>query len=130
MLSPRETNFTLSLMELAQRQRRRALVVVLSDFTDTITAELMVENLARVRRRHLVLFVALEDPLLGKEADREPSDLLGLHRSVVAHRLLRERAMVFSRLRRCGVHCINAPPGRVSPRLIDRYLDFKRREAF
>ena len=46
--SAAETNFTLGLVELGQRLRRRSLVVVLTDFVDTVTAELMVENLARL----------------------------------------------------------------------------------
>jgi len=128
--STRETNFTVSLTELAQRQTRRALVVVMTDFVDSITAELMVENLTRVARRHRVLFVALEDPMLGDETSRRPADLLTLHRSVVAHRLVQERKTVLRRLRRVGIHCISARPGEVSTRLIDRYLELKRREAF
>jgi hypothetical protein len=35
---------------------------------------------------------------------------------------------VLVRLRRQGVHCIDAPPEQVSSHLINRYLDIKRRE--
>jgi len=128
--STRETNFTLSLTELSQRQIRRAMVVVMTDFVDSITAELMVENLTRISRRNLVLFVAMQDPMLLDEANHRPTDLLRMHRGVVAHRLLQDREAVLRRLRRCGIHCINALPGEITPRLIDRYLEFKRKEAF
>ena len=128
--SDRETNFTLGLMELARRQVRRALVVVMTDFVDTIAAELMVENLARLSRQHLVIFVALQDPLLASEAGRRPASALDLHRAVVAHGLLHDRDVVIGRLRRMGILCVDAPPGRITTRLIDRYLDVKRKEAF
>lgn len=128
--SQRETNFTLGLMELARRQLRRALVVVMTDFVDTITAELMIENMGRLARKHLVLFVALQDPLLAAEAGRRPRGQLDLHRSVVAHGLLHDRDLVLERLRRMGILCVDARPGGVSARLIDRYLAVKRREAF
>jgi len=128
--SSRETNFTLGLMELVTRQPRRALVVVMTDFVDTITSELMVENLQRTAQRHLVLFVALKDPMLTNEAERRPRNTLDLHRAVVAGRLVREGEMVVRRLRRSGVRCIDTEPRHVSASLIDHYLELKRRETF
>jgi uncharacterized protein (DUF58 family) len=128
--SSRETNFTLSLMQLMQQQTRRALVVVMTDFVDTITAELMVENLARIAQRHLVLFLALKDVMLEQVSAADPEHLLDLHRSVVAFQLLKDREMVIRRLERLGIHCIDARPDEVSSRLIDHYLQLKRKEAF
>jgi uncharacterized protein (DUF58 family) len=128
--SQQETNFTLGLMEIARNQVRRSLVVVLTDFVDTITAELMTENLARLAKNHLVVFVALQDAQLGREAQRRPDHLLDLHRAVVAHRLLREREMVIRKLQRMGIICIDSPPSEISTRLVARYLEIKQREAF
>jgi len=54
-----ETNYTLALAELSTRLRRRSLVVLFTDFLDTVTAELMIDNVTRLARRHLVLFVAV-----------------------------------------------------------------------
>ena len=88
----------------------------------------MVENLARLRRGHLVLFVSLRDESLDALARAEPTDLDRLSRAVVAHDLVREREGVLRRLRRAGVHCIDASPQQVSTRLVNRYLDVKRRE--
>jgi uncharacterized protein (DUF58 family) len=124
----RETNFTLGLTSISQRLSRRSLIVVLTDFVDTITAELMVENLDRLSRRHVVVFVALQDPGLAAVAAREPKSVLELNRAVVAGGLLRDREVVLRRLRRLGIYPIDAAPGQVSPRLINTYLDIKRRE--
>jgi len=126
--SSSETNFTLGLAELATRLRRRSLVVLLTEFTDTIGAELMLENVDRLSRRHLVLFVALRDAGLDELADRRPGSLADLHRAVVAQDLARERDLVLRRLRRLGVHTIDAPPSSVSVQLLNRYLEIKRRE--
>ena len=123
-----ETNFTLGLTTLAQRLHRRSLVVVLTDFVDTVTAELMVENLDRLSRRHLVVFVALQDPGLAAVAAQPPDDLPRLNRAVVAAALLRERETVLQRLRAQGIQPIDAAPSQVSSRLINAYLEVKRRE--
>lgn len=126
--STSETNFTLALTDLSARLRRRSLVVLLTDFTDTITAELMIDNLTRMSRRHLVLFVTLRDPALGDIAHERPTTLDTLHRAVVAADFVRERDVVLKKLARLGVHTIDVPPHRVTTDLLNRYLDVKRRE--
>lgn len=123
-----ETNFTVGMAELSARLSRRSLVIVLTDFVDTITAELMVENLSRVSRRHLVLLVTLRDPTLVELAHAPPDTLGDLHRAVVSEELAREREVVHQKLHRIGVHTIDALPGQVSAQLLNQYLDIKRRE--
>ena len=126
--STAETNFTLGLTELSARLRRRSLVVVFTEFVDTVTAELMIENLSRLARRQLVLFVALRDPALDAVASARPRRVEDVYRSVVASDFVRERERVLSRLRRAGVQCVDAAPAELSTRLLNRYLDIKRRE--
>jgi uncharacterized protein (DUF58 family) len=126
--SVHESNYTLALTELSRRLRRRSLVVLLTEFLDTVTAQLMIENVERLRRRHPVILVALRDPWLLQVAEAEPRDPLELQRSVVARALLLERERVFGKLRRLGVRCVNAAPGAVTTRLLNAYLDVKRRE--
>jgi uncharacterized protein (DUF58 family) len=126
--SGEETNFTLALTTLAQRLRRRSLVVLLTDFVDTVTAELMIENLGRLSLRHLIVFISIRDPLLAALERVPPSGLEELNRAVVAHDLLQDRETVHRRLRRMGIHPLDVEPGRIGPELINRYLDIKRRE--
>lgn len=123
-----ETNFTLGLAELLTRLTRRSLVILQTEFVDTITAELMVENLARVAGRHLVILVTLQDPGLQSTVDTAPQSVGDLARSVIAGDLIRERLVVLERLRRLGVHCLHAPAERVGVGLVNRYLDIRRRE--
>ena len=125
-----ETNYTLTLADLSTRLKRRSLVVLFTDFLDTVTAELMIENVTRLARRHLVLFVAVKDPSLDKRALARPRDLDNLHQAVVATDFTRERNIVLERLKRAGAHCIDATPGEFSMALVNRYIEIKRRELF
>ena len=125
-----ETNYTLTLAELPTRLRRRSLVVLFTDFLDTVTAELMIDNVTRLARRHLVLFVAVRDPSLEIRARARPRSLGALHEAVVAGDFARERHVVLERLRRAGAHCIDTAPASFSMALVNRYLDIKRRELF
>jgi uncharacterized protein (DUF58 family) len=127
--STAESNYTLALTNLLTQVRRRSLVVLFTDFVDSITAELMVPNVLRLAKRHRVLFVALRDTTIARAIDRAPSDLQDVHRSVIAGEMNREREIVLERIRRAGAHVVDASPAEVSAQLIDRYLQLKRREA-
>ena len=122
-----ETNFTRGLAELAARLKRRALVVLFTDFVDTVTAELMVENMSRLANRHLVVFVTLRDPLLAETVGRAPADFRQVARSVLAFDLMHEREVVFERLERIGVQCLDVPAGLLPMALLNRYLTVKQR---
>lgn len=123
-----ETNFTLGLTDLSTRLKRRSLVVVVTDFVDAVTAELMLDNVGRLIRRHLVLFVALSDPDLLAMAAAPPDGTRALHRAVAASELLRDREVVLRRLQRLGALVLDARPEDVSSDLVNTYLDAQRRE--
>jgi uncharacterized protein (DUF58 family) len=126
--STEETNFTLSLAQLSTRLRQRSLVVLMTDFVDTISARLMEENLQRLSRKHLVLFVAMRNPELEAVSQAAPDTIRTMARSVVAADILQEREKVLRGLRRFGIQTIDALPHEISPELLNRYLDIKRRE--
>ena len=122
-----ETNFTLGLAELSTRMRRRALVILFTDFVDTVTAELMIEATQRLARRHVVIFVTLRDAVLHGIADAAPTSFGKVAESVIAHDFLRDRMTVFERLGRLGVHCLDVPSRSLPIGLINRYLMIKQR---
>jgi uncharacterized protein (DUF58 family) len=122
-----ETNFTLGLAELNVRLRRRALVILFTDFVDTITAELLIESLQRLANRHVVLFVTQRGSVLQQAVEAPPKEFADVARAVIAHDFLREREIVLERLQRLGVHCLDVPSRGLSVALINRYLMIKRR---
>ena len=126
--STHETNYTLALSILASGLKRRSLVVVFTEFADSTSAELMVESLGRLLRRHLVLFVVMRDDELESLTAAEPTEPEDVARAVVADTLLRERDVVLTRLRRMGAHIVEAPADRIGPDVLNAYLDLKRRD--
>jgi uncharacterized protein (DUF58 family) len=101
-----ETNHTLGLTHLSGRLKRRSLVVVFSDFVDSITAELMVENIQVLARHHLD----------------------AIARSVSARQILHERRAVLEKLSRLGVLCLDSTPEALTTDLVARYIEIKSRE--
>ncbi len=126
--SSAESNFTLALSELAGKLDRRSLVILFTDFVDTISAELMLENVRRLTDRHLVVFASFEDELLGRFVEGAPDTPEDVARAVIADNLLQERETVFLKLQRLGVQIIETRPDRFGSELVSRYLQIKRRE--
>ncbi|MEN3793707.1 DUF58 domain-containing protein [Fulvimarina sp. MAC3] len=123
-----ETNHTLAMTHLGQRLNRRSLVVVFSDFVDTTTAELLVENVQVLVKRHVVVFVSIRDPLLDAYARQLARGIEDVASAVAAAGIQRDRRMVLERLGRLGVFVIDTDPGRITAQLISTYLSIKARE--
>ena len=123
-----ESNHTLAMAHLNGRLKRRSLIVVFSDFADPTTAELLVENLEVLSRAHLVVFVTLTDPALERRQSGAALNADEVAEAVVSADMLRDRQLVFDRLARIGVLCVEAAPGKLTPRLLSTYLDIKARE--
>ena len=125
--SSNETNYTLGLATLASGLKRRSLIIVFTEFTDTVAAELMMSALAPLLGKHLLLFVVLRDAELEAFTAAEPHAPDDLSRAVTAAGLLRERRLVLTRLRHLGVEVVEAPAAAAGPAVVNAYMDLKRR---
>lgn len=123
-----ETNHTLALTELSARTPKRSLIIIFTDFVDTTSAELMLENIGILAKRHLILFVAIRDQDVEDRMETLPTDMTGVATLVAANQSISERRLVLERLTHLGVTVIDAKPGQVTGRLISAYLDIKERE--
>ena len=102
--------------ELSARLKRRALVILFTDFVDTITAELLIESMQRLTQRHAIVFVTSKDSYLQQTVDAAPNSFNDVARAVIAQDFLRDRSIVFERLARMGVHCLDVPNRALSVR--------------
>lgn len=124
----RETNHTLAMTELNARTPKRSLIIIFTDFVDTTSAELLIENISILARRHLVIFVTLRDPELEQMVAKAPDSMDDVATLVAANQSLDERRIVMERLTRLGVTVIDTEPGKVTAQLISHYLEIKAKE--
>lgn len=122
-----ETNHARGVRDLLTRLKRRSLVVIMTDFVDSTTAALMVDYLSTLARRHLVVFVALDDPQIEVPLEKCPAEIDDIARGVVACSIREDRRRVLRRLERLGINVIHAPPGPAAAQLVTKYIQIKRR---
>ncbi len=125
--SGEETNYSFALTSLATRLTRRSMIVLFTEFTDPTSAEFMVRAAGRLVATHLLLVVVLRDEELEAIVDRPPVTADDVTRAVTAAALLRDRLTVLTRLRHLGAHVIESEYDRVGERLVQGYVDLKRR---
>lgn len=123
-----EANYTLAMSEIMRRVKRRSIIVIFTEFTDTIGAELMLENLTRLSKRHVVLFVALRNPQFDDYLESPPVSLRAMTQSVVVRKLIQERKKVLADLGSRGVYVVDCTPADLCVSLLNRYLELHQRE--
>ncbi|MEM8616211.1 MAG: DUF58 domain-containing protein [Pseudomonadota bacterium] len=126
--STEEANYTLALSALSTRLERRSLIILFTDFVDTISAQLMLDNIRRLTQRHLVIFACFEDEPLLSLIETRPNSADEVSRAVIADDLLKERELVMRKLTRMGVQVIETRPEDFGAALVSQYLEIKRRE--
>lgn len=110
---------------LATRQRRRALVVLLTNLKDEDAGELG-PALALLRRKHLVLLVSLRETALGELLNRPLDRFEDALAVASAHHYLEQRRAAQERLRGNGVRALDVEPGELPVSLVNAWLEIKR----
>lgn len=126
--STNETNFTLCLSSLSKSIRRRSLIIVFTEFVDTTNAELMIENVSRLIKSHIVLFVTFKDVEIENLIAAEPKTPEDVTKAVIAASMNKERDIVLARLERMGVQIVRTDIEHMSTAVLNRFLELKRRE--
>ena len=96
---------------LLSEQKRRSLIVWITDLAETAGTPDVVEYALQMRRRHLVLFAALGQPDLNELAARRPEYEEEMFRYIAAIEIVQRRELLLRRLRQQGVLALELMPG-------------------
>lgn len=123
--TPQAPDYAQAATELLVRQKKRALVVLLTNLRDEDLDDLL-PALHMLRKRHLVLLASMREHALDKAATETVGDLdSALNKAAVQH-YLDQRETTLERVRAAGIHCLDVPPPELSVNLVNHYLDIKR----
>ena len=108
-------------------QKRRSLVVWITDFAETATIPEVIEYAMHLTPRHLVVFAAMGQPDLKTLADTIPTVTAEMYRHGAALEISQRRDILMRGLRQRGVLALELMPGMLASSLVTQYLDIKER---
>jgi uncharacterized protein (DUF58 family) len=112
---------------LLTNQKRRSLIVWLTDLAETAMTPEVIEAASMMMPRHLVLFVVIGQPDLGELAARTPGSESEMYQVAAAQEMVHRRELLLARLRERGALAMEVSSGAVSPVLVNAYLQIKER---
>jgi uncharacterized protein (DUF58 family) len=108
-------------------QKRRSLIVWLTDLAETAMTPEVVEAASMMMPRHLVLFVVIGQPDLGQLAAKTPQSESEMYQVAAAQEMVHRRELLLARLRERGALAFEVSSGAISPPLVNAYLQIKER---
>jgi len=122
-----EPNYQKALTYIAVKQRRRALIVIFTDLSSSVSLDSLIAQVSLLARSSLPLVVTISDPDVHAAAHQEPKDSLSIYQRATAAQLLDERKVVLNTLSKRGVLTLDVPANQLSLSVINRYLELKGR---
>ena len=110
---------------LKNMQRRRGLIVWITEMADSAGRPELVTAAAELVRQHLVVLVLLKHPELDALAERKPNTQEEMFRAAAAQEMLERRRETMAQLRRQGVLIVETTAAEVGVNAISKYLEVK-----
>ena len=120
-----EADHMLASMRLRQLQRRRGLVLWITEMTEAAGRPEIVAAVTELVRRHLVVLVLLQHPELEALASNAPTRARAMYASAAAQEMLERRRLTLTQLRAQGVLIVETSASSVAADAISRYLEVK-----
>jgi uncharacterized protein (DUF58 family) len=112
---------------LLSTQKRRSLVVWLTDFPETAMTPEVIDAASEAASRHLVLFVVIGQPDLAALASRAPDSVANMYKTTAAQEALHRREALLAKLRQRGALAVEVSSAAASVTVVNSYLDVKAR---
>lgn len=112
---------------LAVLQKRRSLIVWLTDLAETATTPEVIESAMHLAERHLVLFTVIGQPELRAMVQERPENARQMFRQTAAMEIVQRRDLLLRALRQHGALTLEVEPAKLSTAVVNQYLMAKDR---
>jgi uncharacterized protein (DUF58 family) len=122
-----EANHLSAAARLKHLQRRRGMILWITELADSARRPEIVDAALDLARRHLLLLVVLGNPELDAAAARQPGNVSEMFVATAAEEVLERRRALVAGLRARGVLVVETTPGAAKADAINEYLKVKAR---
>jgi uncharacterized protein (DUF58 family) len=109
---------------LLLRQKKRALVVLITNLRDEDNADLL-PAIGLLRQKHLVLVASMREQALDRELEQAVTGFDQALRHAATRDYLQQREQAVDGLKSSGVLCVDVIPQDLSVSLVNQYMDIK-----
>lgn len=121
LMSP---DYTQAVTRLMSKQKRRALVVMITNLRDEDESEL-IPALHIMRKRHLVLLASLQESSINQMIDEDVRGFQSALDYASAQHYLNYRREAHQKIERQGIMAFDVEPDRLPINIVNRYLEVK-----
>ena len=124
---PLEADHLRATAGLMHRQSRRSLILWMTDFAETAMQPEVIDGAAQLVRRHLLLFVAISQLDVQRQAAAAPTTVDAMFETAAAQELLARRERLLRKLQERGAMTLETQPEQLAGSVLNRYLEVKER---
>ncbi len=117
-------DYTQAVTQFLLRQKKRALVIVLTNLRDEDSHDLL-NALQLLKRKHLVILASLKEQVLDKVMEKKVNNFSDALLLAATCDYQTQRKKMFENLHARGVNYLDVTPDKLAVRLVNRYLDIK-----
>jgi uncharacterized protein (DUF58 family) len=122
-----EADHLQAVSRLQTGQKRRSLVVWITDLAETAMTPEVIEAASQLMPRHLVLFLVIGQPDLNELAAAKPASVEDMYQQAAAQEVVHRRELLLARLRERGALALETTSNKLSTLLVNSYLEIKQR---
>ena len=123
--SPLEADHLRAVSALRNSQKRRSLVIWLTDLAETAMTPEVIEAALQLTPQHLVLFTVMDQPDLRALVAENPTAASRMYEASAAQEILHRRQLLLARMRDRGVLLVEVGTAAMSAAVMNAYLEIK-----
>ncbi len=125
--SPLEADHLRAVAALRNSQRRRSLVIWLTDLAETAMTPEVIDAALQLTPQHLVLFTVMDQPDLRALAVTSPTTASRMYEASAAQEILHRRQVLLARMRDRGALLVQVDTAAMSAAVVNAYLEIKEK---
>jgi uncharacterized protein (DUF58 family) len=125
-----EADFQKVCLSIMAAQKKRSLVIFLSDFLDASSLEPHLNAFGYLNRRHCSLFIGIEDPAYRNHLENFDAETVNaVAQKIVAQDSMKRRQAVLQQLQKMGLKSLTVNPENLVQRAMQAYMEIKLQGA-
>ncbi len=122
-----ETDFSALYQHITKNVNSRSLLLVFTDFDSVTAIQRQLTYLSMMAKRHTVIVIFFENTELKEMETRPPKTKEECYEQVIVEKLSYEKSAIVEQLRKHNILSIYTHPSRLTPEVINKYLEIKAR---